>query len=367
MGPSGSTQGELRVVIDRSIVPTLLVDGTTGTVEHANEEALKLMGLRMLPAGSPEFAGLCHPDDRPRLQEGLAACAASATERRFLRLRLGATADSGTIAEVALSGCGTVEGRFGTVLVEMRDGSMNRAHTVFMRLLADIPSGDDVARAMRHGPLAMYPVSLVALYSVNEDRSMSRLCGASGMSETARREFAAAPINLSSPGGVVALTGEHLWLTGPDIAERFPLMAPVVSKEEWYVGGSSVCLPVTSRGFVAGTLLVTFSGRVERSWAMYELLQTLCQSLAPWLVLRSRDKLPVPPPSVRQSRLIVSPREMEVLRLVDEGRTNAGIAEDLGYSEATVRADLLRLSKLLDVHGRRDVVRRAKELGVYPE
>jgi DNA-binding CsgD family transcriptional regulator len=116
-------------------------------------------------------------------------------------------------------------------------------------------------------------------------------------------------------------------------------------------------------------MMILLTADVERTWGMYELLNTLVQSLAPWLLLLEAQELSRPDPQAprRRGKLFVSPREEQILRMVELGRTNSQIAEELGYSEATVRADLLRLSKLLDVHGRRDVVRRARELGLYPE
>jgi LuxR family maltose regulon positive regulatory protein len=53
--------------------------------------------------------------------------------------------------------------------------------------------------------------------------------------------------------------------------------------------------------------------------------------------------------------------------LAADGKRNAEIADELGYSEATVRADLSRLYKLLGASGRREIMMRARELGLYTE
>jgi DNA-binding CsgD family transcriptional regulator len=58
-------------------------------------------------------------------------------------------------------------------------------------------------------------------------------------------------------------------------------------------------------------------------------------------------------------------RDFDILRLVEEGKSNNEIAEKLGYSEATVRADLTRLFKMTNAKGRREVTRLARELGLY--
>ena len=62
--------------------------------------------------------------------------------------------------------------------------------------------------------------------------------------------------------------------------------------------------------------------------------------------------------------MAISDRERTILDLVFQGLSNLEIADHLGYSEATVRADLGRMSKMLGVSGRREIVRRVKELGL---
>jgi DNA-binding NarL/FixJ family response regulator len=109
--------------------------------------------------------------------------------------------------------------------------------------------------------------------------------------------------------------------------------------------------------------MITFQQQIERTWALLEQLSALAQSLSLWLLLREPDspRMHVP----QSSPMILRTREIDVLRFVEGGLTNGRIAEETGYSEATIRADLLRLSKMLGVRGRREVVRRARELGLY--
>ncbi len=60
----------------------------------------------------------------------------------------------------------------------------------------------------------------------------------------------------------------------------------------------------------------------------------------------------------------LSSRELEVLRLVAQGKTNQSIASSLFVAEVTVRKHLTSLYKKLNVGGRAEAVRRAMELGV---
>ena len=60
----------------------------------------------------------------------------------------------------------------------------------------------------------------------------------------------------------------------------------------------------------------------------------------------------------------LSPRELEVLRLVADGRSNPEIARTLFIGEATVKTHLLHVFEKLEVNDRTRAVTRAMELGL---
>ena len=359
----------VRNLLDVSMVPTMLLGGPDTVISYANPEALAVLGRADVPTCGRTLEELSHHDDRQRLAQAVRECAGERGARRYVRHRFMDTSRDIVSTEIALIGCGDWVGAGVSVLLEMRDLSIDRSHNVFLRFLADVPSGDDVASALRHGPLALLPVESLSIYSISRDRSLARYRGATGFSSAARADYAEMPVSPLTPGGTVTLTGQHLWMSDTECVERFPLLTQDLTTRPWFGEGSTVFLPVISRGKVVGTVMIIFTAGVERTWGLYERLNTFAQSLAPWLLLLETQELSTPEQLKpgRRGKLFVSPREAQILRLVNEGRTNPEIAGDLGYSEATIRADLLRLSKLLDVHGRHDVVRRARELGLYPE
>jgi DNA-binding NarL/FixJ family response regulator len=67
-----------------------------------------------------------------------------------------------------------------------------------------------------------------------------------------------------------------------------------------------------------------------------------------------------------RSPLDLSRREIEVLRLVARGRTNAEIGRELLISEATVKTHLLRTFGTLEVSDRTAAVTAALERGILP-
>jgi DNA-binding CsgD family transcriptional regulator len=63
----------------------------------------------------------------------------------------------------------------------------------------------------------------------------------------------------------------------------------------------------------------------------------------------------------------LTPRELEVLRLLVEGRSNRQIAEQLFISGKTASVHVTRILTKLDVHSRRDAAARARQLGLDQE
>lgn len=68
--------------------------------------------------------------------------------------------------------------------------------------------------------------------------------------------------------------------------------------------------------------------------------------------------------SARAATNSLSAREVEVLRLVAEGRVNKQIGAELGLSENTVKTHLTRIMGKLDVHDRTSLAMRAVALGL---
>ncbi|PWJ53999.1 two component transcriptional regulator, LuxR family [Quadrisphaera granulorum] len=67
---------------------------------------------------------------------------------------------------------------------------------------------------------------------------------------------------------------------------------------------------------------------------------------------------------VRTPAVSLTAREVEVLSLVADGRSNLEIAEGLGISEPTVKSHLVHVFTKLDVTSRTAAVARARERGV---
>lgn len=65
-----------------------------------------------------------------------------------------------------------------------------------------------------------------------------------------------------------------------------------------------------------------------------------------------------------QQTLGISERELQVLKLLAEGRSNKEIANDLDLSPNTVKTHIARLFEKLEVRRRTEAILRARELGM---
>jgi DNA-binding NarL/FixJ family response regulator len=76
------------------------------------------------------------------------------------------------------------------------------------------------------------------------------------------------------------------------------------------------------------------------------------------------EAVPVPEPSVINSLKGLSPRQMEVLRCVIQGKPNKVIARELDIADATVKAHLSSVLRALNVRNRTEAVYAAAKLGL---
>ena len=68
--------------------------------------------------------------------------------------------------------------------------------------------------------------------------------------------------------------------------------------------------------------------------------------------------------STEESTEIVSKREKEVLKLIENGAKNSEIAKELFITESTAKSHILNIFSKLDVHNRVQAVAKAKEIGI---
>ncbi|MFM9135180.1 MAG: response regulator transcription factor [bacterium] len=121
-----------------------------------------------------------------------------------------------------------------------------------------------------------------------------------------------------------------------------------------------VALPIAAPGRTYGGIIVDFDAsstlpaRCIRHMRHVSDLLVLVWSFEPAHVAR--------PPDGRARRALTS-RQAAILRLIDDGLTNAGIARRIGFSESTVRQEIMAIFRALGARTRHEAVLLAQESG----
>lgn len=129
---------------------------------------------------------------------------------------------------------------------------------------------------------------------------------------------------------------------------------------------SSEDAQIVRQAFAHGAL-----GYVPKSASRHTLLSAIHLVMSgeiylPALILNETDSTKIAPGSVENARSpsALTDRQIEVLRLMAEGRTNLAIALELGLSEKTVKAHVTAIFKALNVLNRTQAATFARENGL---
>lgn len=251
------------------------------------------------------------------------------------------------------------------------DGQFTDGATAFLAFLAANPDADDVARACVHGPLRPLGAFASAVYMASTPADLT-LIGTYEMPDITWQRYSA--ISVAAPLNTCRAFRENRIVVRPasqsgswfNDAERRTLQGALSSgavAEPWIV-----TVPLAVKGLPIGVLCAHLP-RPPAAASDDRQLRGTGAAMALWLYLRQiseqaphRHPVPTPSPHVR-----ITDRQLQVLSLVAQGRSAREIAEELRYSESTVKKDLMGLMAFLNVRDRDTAVARAREIGLLPE
>lgn len=251
------------------------------------------------------------------------------------------------------------------------DGQFTDGATAFLAFLAANPDADDVARACVHGPLRPLGAFASAVYMASTPADLT-LIGTYEMPDITWQRYSA--ISVAAPLNTCRAFRENRIVVRPasqsgswfNDAERRTLQGALSSgavAEPWIV-----TVPLAVKGLPIGVLCAHLP-RAPAAASDDRQLRGTGAAMALWLYLRQiseqaphRHPVPTPSPHVR-----ITDRQLQVLTLVAQGRSAREIAEELRYSESTVKKDLMGLMAFLNVRDRDTAVARAREIGLLPE
>ncbi len=174
------------------------------------------------------------------------------------------------------------------------------------------------------------------------------------------REFDLILTDLAMPGGI--------WLEAlKEIHEKLPetpiiILSAVFEKEivqkTLDLGASGYIPKTSSNAVILSAVNLVLSGGV---YIPAELLKE-----TPVNTFGDLKKIEIIPENIdlKEKIKILSPRQLDVLKLVAEGKSNKQIAYELGLTEGTVKLHITAILKILNVYNRTGAVAQATNLGL---
>lgn len=240
----------------------------------------------------------------------------------------------------------------------------------FLRFLASLPAPNPVARALHLGPLLGFHAGSASIVRVEEE--MLVLCGAHGYTDAEVDRYWRVPLSIPTPYSRCVLEAEVQIDDLEAVLEEFVSLQ--VDQDLWrgfldrFGPGQVVSAPVILQGTVVGA----FGGitTTKREWSTSDIavLDGISSALGLWL---THPDTPVPDPDrftgLDAAALHLTDRQLRILQLVEEGRSNTSIAHVLGYSVSTVKQELQRSMRAMRVSDRSSAAERARHLGLLTD
>lgn len=225
------------------------------------------------------------------------------------------------------------------------------------------PHPDDVARAIVEGPGAAFTAVCSAVLWAQGSSLV--IVGTHGYRPEEADGLQIIPISGDYPLCTAFVEGEAIIVDSRDMGPEFPERQRPGSR--WHhlhkrlPDGTHVHAPIVSDGRSIGAYVV--SCRHFRTWSTIDIaiLDAVSHALGVWLSHPdSGFRVDI---EEGDHPAALSERQVQVLLLVGDGRTNASIAHTLGISTSTVKQDLARAMEMLGVTDRQAASRRATDLG----
>ena len=131
---------------------------------------------------------------------------------------------------------------------------------------------------------------------------------------------------------------------------------------------TAISVPIIANGAGVGVFGLLVSQ--EQSWQPVDdaLLDVISAALGLWMTHSHngiREALETPQSGADES-LSLTARQVTILHLVDQGRSNEAIAGALRFSVSTVKAEMQVIHRTLRSHDRAGAIARAYELSILP-
>jgi DNA-binding CsgD family transcriptional regulator len=232
----------------------------------------------------------------------------------------------------------------------------------YLWMLSDLPDGDAVGFAICRGLFAPFGADLALVYAARPDGQTLDLVASYGMGRKQNAVYARVTTDMHLPGVETFRMGTEKWLAKDQVADAYPLAAPFFRSRA--TQGEMAFLPLRHRGAPVGFVVLGFAEPVEHTWHLRATIDGVLSATVMWVLASSALRGTANSNLADVAPLEITPRQREVLVLLREGKSNREIAEDLGYSVATIKADITALGQLLGASGRAGILDKAKLAGL---
>jgi DNA-binding CsgD family transcriptional regulator len=114
---------------------------------------------------------------------------------------------------------------------------------------------------------------------------------------------------------------------------------------------SGIALPLNSTNIIGFALEIEYENLI----AYKDYLELIRMIIALW-ISKSDFERKVTSGNTTQASDELTNRQIEIVGMIREGRTNVSIATILGYSESLIRQETISIYRKLGIHGRRELI-----------
>lgn len=249
------------------------------------------------------------------------------------------------------------------------ESEYSRGLAAFVRHLNSNPAPDSVARALVLGALAPFGARSGGIL-VHEGDELRVVADHASEGPLLAR-YSVLPLTVDVPYTRAYLREETLVTTRTTLLEDFPALA--VDSPLWGAGQGEdhvaelVSVPISHQGVRCGVF--GFITRAQREWTLsdFVMLEGISALIGLWMT-HPASGIPGPVKVGRMpsedDTLHLSQRQLAILSLVAQDKTNESIAAHLQVSVSTVKLEIQRLLRALRSDDRHGAVAHARALGL---
>lgn len=239
--------------------------------------------------------------------------------------------------------------------------------TPLLRQLATFPAPHTVAESVVRGPGGALGLTTASVWRLQDDSLVA--VSQTGLPEGVEDRYDVIPLTVAMPITVAVRENRVVAMSVADMVREFPAVAidaePWESTAEQLPAELAVFAPLCVEGLPIGGLAMLAAERDSLGADDYTLIEGIAAALALWLSNERSGALPLRARAMsRAETLALTDRQLQVLRLVEDGKSNTQIALLLGFSESTVKQEVQRVLRMLRADDRMGAVARARDVGL---